>query len=210
MSPRYNRTPWKPVNEKQFDVRLSAFGPRTSSERYRTETARTLNGEYSKHVKIYTDRSKKGDKVGYAIVKEEHTIKKRILPQNTVFSADQSAIIEAIQSEKNSRHEIVIITDSLSTIMAAESRTPRNNPKTQTIRNMMDQEGPRITVLWVPSHKGIPGNEKADQAAKKALDENIPTTEICLPDDLKKWLTEEDFKKRDQRWKNGNNEMQKK
>jgi hypothetical protein len=23
MSPRYNRPPWKPVNEKQFDVRLS-------------------------------------------------------------------------------------------------------------------------------------------------------------------------------------------
>jgi hypothetical protein len=100
MSPRYNRTPWKPVIEKQFDVRLSAFGPGTSSERYRTETARTLNGDYGKHVKIYTDRSKKEDKVGYAIVKEEHTIKKRILPQNTVFSAEQSAIIGAIQSEK--------------------------------------------------------------------------------------------------------------
>jgi hypothetical protein len=52
------------------------------------------------------------DKVGYAIVKEEHTIRKRILPQNTVFSADQSAIIGAIQSEKNKRQKIVIITDS--------------------------------------------------------------------------------------------------
>jgi hypothetical protein len=41
-----------------------------------------------------------GDKVGYAVVKEEHTNKKRILPQNTVFSVKQSAIIEAIQSEK--------------------------------------------------------------------------------------------------------------
>jgi ribonuclease HI len=94
-----------------------------------TETARTLNGDYGKHVKIYTDRSKKGDKVGYAIVKEEHTIKKRVLPQNTVFSAEQSAIIGAIQSENNSRHEIVIITDSLSTIMAAESHTPTNNQR---------------------------------------------------------------------------------
>jgi hypothetical protein len=41
-----------------------------------------------------------GDKVGYAIIKEERMIKKRILPQNTVFSAEQSAIIGAIQSEK--------------------------------------------------------------------------------------------------------------
>jgi hypothetical protein len=68
-----------------------------------------------------------------------------------VFSAEQSAIIEAIQSEKNSKHEKVIITDSLSTIMAAESRTRTKKPKIQTIRKMLDHEGPRIALLWVPS-----------------------------------------------------------
>jgi hypothetical protein len=104
------------------------------------------------------------------------------------------------------RHEIVIITDSLSTIMAAENRTPTKNPKTQTVRNILDHKGPRITLLRVPSHVGIPGNEKVDQTVKGALDEDISTPERYPPDDLK-WLTEEDFKKRDQRWKNGNNEM---
>jgi hypothetical protein len=59
----------------------------------------------------------------------------------------------------------------------------------------------------VSSHKGIPGNEKTDQAAKGALDEDISTTERYPPDYIKKWLTEVNFKKRDQRWKNGNNEM---
>jgi hypothetical protein len=82
----------------------------------------------------------------YAMVKEEHTIKKRILPQNTVFSAEESAIIGAIQSEENSRHEIVIITES-------QSRIPTRNPKTQTIRKMLDQEVPKITLLWVPVTK---------------------------------------------------------
>jgi hypothetical protein len=76
---RYDRPPWKPVNEKQFDVKLSTFGPGTSSARYRTETARMLDEDYGKHVKTYADGSKMGDKVGYAVVKEEHTIKKRIL-----------------------------------------------------------------------------------------------------------------------------------
>jgi hypothetical protein len=127
------------------------------------------------------------NKVRYAIVKKEHTLKKRILPQNTVmFSAEQSANIGAIQSEKNSRHGIVIITKSLSTIMTAKSRTPTKNPNAQTIRKMLDQKGPRITPLWVTSHKGIPGNKKTDQVAKKALDEDIPTTERYPPDDLKK------------------------
>jgi 23S rRNA G2069 N7-methylase RlmK/C1962 C5-methylase RlmI len=120
----------------------------SGSERYRTKTARTLDEVYGKHIKMYTNGSKMGDKIRYAVVKEEHTIRKRILPQNTVFSADQSAIIEAIQSEKNNRHEIAIKTDSLSTIMAVENRTPMKNPKTQTIRKMLDHEGPKITLLW--------------------------------------------------------------
>jgi hypothetical protein len=63
MSLRYNRPLWKLVNEKQFDVRLSAFEPGTSSERYRKETARTLDEDYGKH-EIYTDGSKMGDKIG--------------------------------------------------------------------------------------------------------------------------------------------------
>jgi hypothetical protein len=124
-----------------------------------------------------------------------------------MFTAEQSAIIEAIQSKKNNRQEIVIIIDPLSTIMTAEHCIPTKNPKTQTIRKILDHKGPRTTLLWVPSYVGIPGNEKANQAAKEALEEDISTTERYPPDDLKKWLTVEDFKKRDQRWKNGNNEM---
>jgi hypothetical protein len=96
-----------------------------------------------------------GDKVGYAFVKEEQIIKKRILPQNMVFSAEPSAIIGAIQSEKNSRFEIVIITDSLSTILAAVNHTLTKNQKTQTIRKMLDQETPRIT------RKSRPGSERS-------------------------------------------------
>jgi hypothetical protein len=50
MVSRYDRPPWKPVNGRQFDVRLSAFGPGTSSERYRTEMARTLD---ERQIRIY-------------------------------------------------------------------------------------------------------------------------------------------------------------
>jgi hypothetical protein len=108
-----------------------------------------------------------------------------------------SSLQLSIQSEKNNRQEIIIITDSLCTIMTAKNRTPTKNPKTQTSRKL-DHEGPRITLQWVSSYVGIPGNDKTDQSAKEALDEDISTTERYPPDDL----TEEDFKKSDQRWKN--------
>jgi hypothetical protein len=59
--------------------------------------------------------------------------------------------------------------------MAAENRTPTKNLKTKTIREMLDHEGPRIILLWVSSYVGIPGYEKADQAAKEVLYEDIST-----------------------------------
>jgi hypothetical protein len=77
MSSRYDRPPWKPVNEKQFDVRLNVFGPGTSSERYRTITARTLNKNYEIRQDIY----------GRIEDWKQSRICCRILPQNTVFSA---------------------------------------------------------------------------------------------------------------------------
>jgi hypothetical protein len=44
--------------------------------------------------------------------------------------------------------------DSLSTMMSV-------SPKTQTIRKLMDLQVGKITLLWVPGHVGITGNENA-------------------------------------------------
>jgi hypothetical protein len=110
-----------------------------------------------------------------------------------VFSAEQSAFIGGIESEKNNRHE-----------MAAESRTRKKNPKTQTIRKMLDQEGPRITLLWVPSHKGILGNEKANQAANEALNKDIPPLKDTRQTT---WINGYPKRTSKKETKNGNNEM---
>jgi ribonuclease HI len=38
------------------------------------------------------------------------------------------------------------------------------------IRELLDQEKKRIKLMWIPSYAGITGNERADEAAKNALD----------------------------------------
>jgi ribonuclease HI len=84
-----------------------------------------------------------------------------------MYSSEQSAIMNAIYSTASYNQKRVIITDSLSTILAVSDRKRSKNPKTQLI----DQASTNITSLWVPSHVGIPGNEAADDAAKEALNE---------------------------------------
>jgi ribonuclease HI len=54
----------------------------------------------------------------------------------------------------------VKITDSLSTMMNVWDRKRIKNPKTQTIRNLMDQQGGKIMLLWVPGHVGIKGYQE--------------------------------------------------
>jgi hypothetical protein len=63
------------------------------------ETTRLLDGKYRMQVKAYTHRSKKEEKIGYAVVLLKKTKKITQLPQNSIFSLEQSAIINAIKSK---------------------------------------------------------------------------------------------------------------
>jgi hypothetical protein len=98
-----------------------------------------LEGEYNKRGKIFTDGSLKDERVSYAIVTPETTIKNRMRSQKTIFSAQPEAIIKAIYISKDKR-ATVIATDSLSTMMAVEGTRWTKNPKTRRIRELLDQE----------------------------------------------------------------------
>jgi ribonuclease HI len=154
------------------------------------------------HSKIYTDGSKKDEKVGYAVVLIESTIKRRQFSQNSIYSAEHSAIINAIYSTASYNQKPVIITDSLSTIIAVSDRKRSKNPKTQLIRKLIDQVSTNITLLWVPSHVGIPENEAADDAAKEALNKKTHHTETYPPQDLIKWIKEKNEQEQQKKWEN--------
>jgi hypothetical protein len=101
---------------------------RISSIRFRAETAKILEEKYNEHIKIYTNGSKKDEKVGCAVITPDQKFRKRLKPQNTVNSAEQEA------------SEWPSITDSLSTLKAVNGNINSKNPKTLSLRKLLNEE----------------------------------------------------------------------
>jgi ribonuclease HI len=110
--------------------------------------------------------------------------KRKMHPQNLIYSAEQSPIINAIYSTWKKEEPEVTITESLSTMIAVSDKKRTKNSKTQTIRKFMGQQEGRITLLWVPGHVGITNKDNAGTAAKEAMNERIQSTEKYPPQDL--------------------------
>jgi ribonuclease HI len=136
---------------------------------------------------MYADGSKKDERAGYAVITSNRTYRKRVHQQSTVFSTEQEAIIKANWLTEGAQRDKVIITDSLSTLTAINGNNHTKNPKTIKLREMIDRNKKQITLVWVPGHIGIPGNEQADDEAKAALDDDIQQNEEYPQKHLEKW-----------------------
>jgi hypothetical protein len=56
----------------------------SSSIRFRAETATIPEEKFNEHIKIYTDGSKKDEKVGCTVITPYQKFRKRLKPQNTI------------------------------------------------------------------------------------------------------------------------------
>jgi hypothetical protein len=99
ITPQYNRTPLTTIDHQQHDCELCAIVRGYKNQRFRVETNRILKK------KIYTDGSKNEEEEGYAVVWEEQTIKRKIHLQNSIYRAEQLAIINTIYSTRKKRTE---------------------------------------------------------------------------------------------------------
>jgi len=97
--------------------------------------------------------------------------------------------------------EITIFTNSLCSVKSFESQSPSRVSQTvMDIQLLVNKNKNKITVVWIPSHVGITGNEKADLIAKI-----VTSTEIIQTfhsHDIKQEITNID--------KNVNNKWQEK
>ena len=81
------------------------------------------------------------------------------------YGEEERALSLGIEWASNHPQErIAFCTDSLSLLLAIQSR----NPKTDTIRRQIESLSAEVELMYVPGHKDILGNELADAYAKKA------------------------------------------
>lgn len=132
-------------------------------------------------IKIYTDGSKTGDKVGAAaaIFKEDTPIRQlkyRLDGKCSNNQAEQIAILKAlqeleiIQDSINVEKRAAVYTDSKITLCLINDNKKQNliiANILKTIRALQQNEW-IIHVSWVKAHIGIVGNEMADNLAKQA------------------------------------------
>ena len=119
----------------------------------------------------FTDGSKTEEGVGCAFVCGRDTRSFSLPEHSSVFSAELVAIDKALRFiEVSDDTEHVILTDSLSSLLALRAFHP-SNPLVQDILSLLtslDHAGISVSFCWIPSHVGMAGNEQADAAARRA------------------------------------------
>jgi len=139
--------------------------------------------QYSKNIQIYTDASvKETGRAGaaFCIPEEQVEVEIRISDKTSIITGELIAIYTALQFLQTTditKKEIVILTDSLTAIrLIADTKYSQNNIETEILQLMETLENQQkldISIIWVPGHAGITGNERADRVAKTASEKSV-------------------------------------
>ncbi|XP_018406602.1 PREDICTED: uncharacterized protein LOC108782745 [Cyphomyrmex costatus] len=114
----------------------------------------------------------------------------KLSPYTSILSTEAYAIYTAITIAIDLKlSDATIITDSLSVLETVKNHhNPKNNYLIPLIKSVLEEagrNGTSVKFIWIPSHRGIEGNEKADQLAKRAIrcgiepNFKVPYSDLC-------------------------------
>jgi len=157
---------WSP----KINTQLTEFCKHNTDNRIiRNLFAEIISQEYPDYAQVYTDASKNKNGVGFSVITDQKNHLFKLPPSSSIFTAETHAIYQAllIITSSNSTNSHIIISDSLSALNAISNPYPKNE-LIQHIQKLIYEIYTPTCFMWVPSHIGISGNEKADTSAYEA------------------------------------------
>ena len=126
---------------------------------------------------------------GYGVFSEDSEVMIKVQDCWSNFSAEAEAVLTAVRLTASfNPEEFVICTDSLSVLHAIKN--PRNkNTIVQNMQFHLVNAAKSILLIWIPSHVGLIGNEKADLLAKAASEKQTIDTFLTPYEDILKMVT---------------------
>jgi ribonuclease HI len=160
--------------------------------------------DYQDHTKFYTDGSKTEARVG-ASVYYNNEIKIIKFPDFcSIYTAEALAISHALEIVKQQKIDhVLILSDTLSALNSILN-IKQPNTISRIIQNqisLLNSNNQFATLLWIPSHVGIPGNETADVHAKRAItSSDAISVQTCSLSDIKGVIQSLTLQKWQHRW----------
>jgi ribonuclease HI len=81
-------------------------------------------------------------------------------------------------------------------LIAQEKIYTRGSSKIAELKDLLAEERANLKIMCIPAHNGIGGNERADRAAKDALEQEVATEHKIYKLDYCRWVKEEFKRKR--------------
>ena len=165
------KAPWT-IKKPQVILELSEL-PKTKTHPtiYQNKLYNILE-HHPNHLRIFTDGSKDSDKTGCAAISNNKVIRKALPKESSIFTAETCAIDLALNIISENKHKrYIILSDSLSVLLSLRNKK-LEDPLIIKLLSRLDSMSntKEILICWIPSHIGVKGNDRADSAAKSALD----------------------------------------
>jgi len=139
--------------------------------------------EYQDRTAVFSDGTKGELGAGFGVFSENFSLLGRLPDHSSVYTSELFAINAATKYISALPGNFVLWTDSLSCVTALQAVKHANHHLVSSIQEAISNlpDG-KLIIEWVSSHKGIPGNTRADEIAKNSIQLQTSATWIAVDD----------------------------